>query len=192
MRQKDAKKGLAMMEPWVAEVDRFWFEELPSEAWFRRDEAVDAAIRARFGKLYERLKREGATHAATTPEGAVAAVIVLDQFPRNMFRDSPAAYATDAAALALAKQAVAAGFDHEMEPRRRQFLYLPFMHSEDRAMQARSVALYRDLGDAEALDYALRHQAIIDRFGRFPHRNAVLGRASTAAEIEFLKTNPGF
>ena len=181
-----------MMEGWIADVDRFWFEELPSEAWFRRDEAVDAMIRARFGTLHERLKRDGAARAPATPAGALAAVIVLDQFPRNMFRDSPAAYATDAAALDLAQRAVDAGFDRGLDVHRRQFLYLPFMHSEDPAMQARSVALFRELGDAEALDFAARHQAIIDRFGRFPHRNAILGRASTAAEIEFLKTNPGF
>ena len=181
-----------MTEAWIAEVDRFWFEELSSEAWFRRDEAVDSMIRTRFGALYETLKREGTARAAATPAGALAAIIVLDQFPRNMFRDSPAAYATDAAALALAQQAVAAGFDRGMDSRRRQFLYLPFMHSEDRAMQARSIALYRDLGDAEALDFAERHQAIIDRFGLFPHRNAILGRSSTAAETAFLKANPGF
>ena len=188
----EGHEDLAVTEAWIAAVDRFWFEELPSEAWFRPDEAVDAMIRARFGGLYEELKRDGAARAAATPAGVLAAVIVLDQFPRNMFRGSPAAYATDAAALALAQRAVDAGFDRGIDPRRRQFLYLPFMHSEDPAMQARSVALCRDLGDAEALDFAERHRAIIDHFGRFPHRNAVLGRASTAAEIAFLKANPGF
>jgi uncharacterized protein (DUF924 family) len=117
---------------------------------------------------------------------------VFDQFPRNMFRGTPEAFATDARALELADAAVAAGFDAHLGLHGRQFLYMPFMHSEDGAAQARCVALFGAMGSAELLGFAQSHKDIIDRFGRFPHRNAVLGRASTPAEIEFIKNTPGF
>ena len=118
-------------------------------------------------------------------ETALAAVIGCDQFPRNMFRGTPRAFATDAKALALAEDAIALGFDARVPVVRRQFFYLPFEHAEDRQAQARSVALFAPLGE-ESLRWAQAHKAIIDRFGRFPHRNAILGRASTPEETEFL------
>jgi uncharacterized protein (DUF924 family) len=175
---------------WAEEVNRFWFEELAPEAWFESEAAVDETIRRRFGQLHDRLKRDGVGEALATPRGALAAVIVFDQFPRNMFRESPRAYETDALAQAIAGQAVDAGFDRDLMPQQRHFLYLPFMHAEDRALQARSVDLFGALGLAEPLAYAEHYKAIIDRFGRFPHRNAVLGRRATAAEDAFLRDHP--
>jgi uncharacterized protein (DUF924 family) len=121
---------------------------------------------------------------------ALAAVIVLDQMSRNMFRDIPRAFATDPLALRLAEAAIARGFDAGLTKDQRMFLYLPFQHSEDRRLQARGVALMASLGDAEQSKWAEAHSAIVDRFGRFPHRNRILGRASTPEETEFLK-QPG-
>jgi uncharacterized protein (DUF924 family) len=171
---------------WIDEVYGFWFEELRPEDWFRSNKHTDAAVRQRFSALYRRLA--ASAPAANSPREAVAGVIVLDQFPRNMFRASPQAYATDAAALKLAKAAIAAGFDNGLGMRERQFLYMPFQHSEDLAAQRQSLELFTRLGVPELLHYSEGHKAIIDRFGRFPHRNVVLGRASTPEEIEFLKT----
>ena len=175
---------------WVEEVLGFWFGEFTPEQWFKKDEAVDAIIRARFLALHAQLAAGPPASAATDPRTALAAAIVLDQFPRNMFRGSPRAFATDPQALALAIAAVDAGLDQKLTPSERTFLYVPFEHSEDKAVQARSVALFTALGNANYLDFAIRHKVIVDRFGRFPHRNAVLGRASTAEEIAFLK-EPG-
>ena len=121
----------------------------------------------------------------------MAAVIVLDQFPRNMFRGTAQAFATDAVALKISKDAIAAKLDTQLTPQQRAFLYMPFQHVEDRNDQARSVELFSALG-AESLSYARQHKEVIDRFGRFPHRNAALGRESTPEEIEFMKTHPGF
>jgi uncharacterized protein (DUF924 family) len=171
---------------WIEDVYRFWFEELRPEAWFRTDEATDAAIRHRFSKLYQSLAKT--TPVGERPRQAVAGVIVLDQFPRNMFRGLPEAYATDPMALGLAKAAINAGFDRVVGLRERQFLYMPLQHSEDRAVQRRSVELFADLGAPDLLGFAEHHKAIIERFGRFPHRNAILGRHSTPEEIEFLRT----
>jgi len=127
--------------------------------------------------------REGCAADART---ALAATIVLDQFSRNMFRGTPAAFAADAQALAIAEAAIARGFDVGLPPERRQFFYLPFEHAEDPGLQARCVELFTPLGE-EAVRWAMAHKVIIDRFGRFPHRNAILGRASTPEEIEFLR-----
>jgi uncharacterized protein (DUF924 family) len=179
----------SLHDAWVAEVHAFWFEELKPEQWFRADDAVDAAIGRRFAALHRSLAAESA--GAASPKEAVARVIVLDQFPRNMFRGSPAAYATDPLALECAQAAIAAGFDTALGTRERQFLYMPFQHSEDRRIQQRSVQLFESIGDPGLLDYATEHKAVIDRFGRFPHRNGVLGRPSTDEEIEFLATAGG-
>ncbi len=164
----------------------FWFGELTHQDWFRRDEAIDATIASRFGPVYSEL-RDGVPEAwLATPEGMLAAILVLDQFPRNMFRDDARAFATDDMALALAKEAIAEGIDKTLTPDQRAFIYMPLQHSEDDADQAQSVGLYAMLGVPLNLDFALRHQAVIDRFGRFPHRNAVLGRQSTADEAAFV------
>lgn len=181
-----------MAENWIADVLRFWFVELPPHAWFGGDASTDALVRMRFLTLHEGLRRGLPAGALMAPEPALAAVIVLDQFSRNLYRDQPEAFAADGAALAAAARAVALDFDRMFGPIQRHFFYLPFMHAEDCAMQARSVELCETLDDADVLGYARRHRAVVDRFGRFPHRNSVLGRASTPEEIEFLKAGRGF
>jgi uncharacterized protein (DUF924 family) len=174
----------------VDDIVKFWFGELTPEDWYKADAERDAEIRRRFGPLYENLSVAVPQNWLEMPKGWLAAILVLDQFPRNMFRGDPRAFATDARALALAKQAIAKSVDMRLEPDQRAFIYLPFQHAEDRADQARSLELFTALGNPNNLDFALRHKAIIDRFGRFPHRNAVLGRASTEEELVFLK-EPG-
>jgi uncharacterized protein (DUF924 family) len=174
----------------VDEIVKFWFEELSPDDWYKADARRDAEIRRRFGPLYEKLKVAVPQDWLELPKGWLAAILVLDQFPRNMFRGDPRAFATDAEALALAKRVIAKGVDMRLQPDERAFIYLPFQHSEDGVDQARSLELFTALGNPNNLDFALRHKAIIDRFGRFPHRNAVLGRASTEEESVFLK-EPG-
>ena len=171
----------------IAAVLAFWFVERRPEQWFKKDDGVDTAIRARFGEIYGRLAANVPPHWEETPRGCLAAVIVLDQFPRNIYRDDPRAYATDAAALAIATNAIGQGFDRTLGPVERQFLYMPFQHSEERDVQARSVELFAAIGEPRTLKFARRHQEIVERYGRFPHRNEVLGRKSTEAELAFLE-----
>jgi uncharacterized protein (DUF924 family) len=173
-----------MQNAWVDEVLKFWFDELRPAAWFRTDPKVDAEIRCRFLGLWERFR--AAPPEVSDPKAAVAAVVVLDQFPRNLFRSQPEAYATDAQALAIARAALDQGWDRGLGEPERQFLYMPFQHSEDAADQRRSLELFSTLSIPDAARSAEEHKAIIDRFGRFPHRNAVLGRASTPAETKHL------
>lgn len=175
----------------IGEVLGFWFGELGPEDWFGGGGEIDARIRERFLDLHEALRDEGVPEPwRATARGLLAAVIALDQFPRNLYRGDPRAFAADAAALRLAKEALDRGCDRELSEDERKFLYLPFEHSEDPAEQARSVALFSALGDEIGLDHAVRHKAVVDRFGRFPHRNEALGRPSSPEEIEFLK-EPG-
>jgi uncharacterized protein (DUF924 family) len=175
--------------PWVGEVLGFWFEELGATRWFPRDDAVDERIRVRFLALHERLVSNDGCDV-DTPESILAAVIVVDQFSRNMFRGTSRAFAADPLALRLARRAIAQRFDAAMTIEARLFLYLPFEHSEDPADQALAVDLMRGLGHDDWTRYAESHKAIIDRFGRFPHRNIALGRLSTADELAFL-VQPG-
>ena len=181
----------ALPENWSGDVLRFWFEELEPTAWFKINPETDAAIRLRFLDLHRRLKELPSEQLLSDPQRALAAIIVFDQFSRNMFRGDPDAYATDPLARGLAEKAVEAGFERKLSEAERHFLYLPFMHAEDRESQARSVALCATLVDPEPHQYALGHKAIIDRFGRFPQRNAILDRATTPEEAEFLETLPG-
>jgi len=171
---------------WVDEVIGFWFEELSDAQWFARSDAVDAKIRDRFLPLHESLLAQDVLDAPT-PRRALATVIVLDQFSRNMFRGNARAYATDLIARRLSRSAIELGLDIDMSGPQRMFLYLPFEHSEDAADQLLAVDLMQQLGDPEWTRYAIAHKTIIDRFGRFPHRNAALDRASSAEEIEFLR-----
>jgi uncharacterized protein (DUF924 family) len=172
---------------WVGDVLRFWFEELSETDWFRTHHDIDAQIRDRFLPLHARLIEQNGG-GAVTPRSMLAAVIVLDQFSRNVFRSDPRAYAADPIARRLARSAVEQGFDTAMSAAERMFLYLPFEHSEDAADQLLSLNLFTSLGNDDWTGYAAGHKSIIDRFGRFPHRNAVLGRNSTPDEVEFLKT----
>lgn len=175
-----------MQDDWVEAVHRYWFEALKPAAWFRADASVDAEIRRRFLGLWEALK--AAPPAPRDGRAAVAAAIVFDQLPRNMFRGRTKAYATDRLALEVARAAVDAGLDRGLSQPERQFLYMPFQHSEDLADQRRSVELFSGLTLPGARRSAEEHKALIDRFGRFPHRNAALDRASTAEEVEHLST----
>jgi uncharacterized protein (DUF924 family) len=179
------------VEPaWIDEVLRFWFGELNEEQWFARSDALDAQIRGRFLTLHEQLvTHDRCTFAAPRP--LLAAVIVLDQFSRHLFRETPQAYAADSIARRLARTALEQGLDAAMTKHERLFLYLPFQHSEDRDDQALSLELFERLGAEEWTRYALAHKVIIDRFGRFPHRNATLNRSSTAGEIALLKEPMG-
>jgi uncharacterized protein (DUF924 family) len=172
-------------EPWVEEVLRFWFQELGEALWFVTNDELDCKIRVRFLALHERI----VNIAVPDNSGArvlLAAVIVLDQFSRNMFRGTPRAFAADTIARTLARRAIALGFDVPMAQEERYFMYLPFEHSEDREDQAFAVRLIGQLGNEDWTRYALAHQATIDRFGRFPHRNAALGRTSRPDELPFV------
>ena len=166
----------------------FWFEENGPEQWFTKDVAAfDDAIRARFGTLQARAANGGLANWRQTARGALAEIIVLDQFQRNLFRDDARAFACDAIALDAAKEALAKGFDQALSETERVFLYLPFEHSEAAEDQEASVELYATLTDGSYLEWAEKHKAVINRFGRYPHRNAVLGRESTAEELAFLE-----
>jgi uncharacterized protein (DUF924 family) len=167
-----------------ADILAFWREAGPDK-WFTRDDAFDAEIREKFLGLYEAAAGGKLADWEATAEGALALVIVLDQFPRNIFRGQARCFAADPLARAAANRALKRGDELDVPAQERGFFFLPFMHSEDMADQDRSVALYREAGD-ENLTYALRHQDIIRRFGRFPHRNAILGRATTPEEQAFL------
>jgi uncharacterized protein (DUF924 family) len=163
----------------------FWRSAGPSK-WFSHARAFDDAIRLKFEPVHHAAARGEYDGWATTAEGALALLILLDQFPRNLYRQSGHAYATDGKARAVARAAVEAGFHLAVEPELRQFFLLPFEHSEDLADQEFAIALAAELGDAETLKWARLHRDIIARFGRFPHRNAALGRAMTAPEQEYL------
>ncbi|NJO22812.1 MAG: DUF924 domain-containing protein [Sphingomonadales bacterium] len=176
--------------PWADEILDFWFCEMDRQAWFEKSDATDALIRNRFLALHEKLAGEITLPLDLPPRMVLAAVMAFDQFPRNMFRGTPRAFATDSLALALARQMVDGGHDRSLGKDERMFLYLPFEHSEQAAEQIRCCALFALLEDPELLRYAQAHKDIIDRFGRFPHRNPILGRVSTPEEIEFLK-QPG-
>ncbi|MCO5132505.1 MAG: DUF924 domain-containing protein [Xanthobacteraceae bacterium] len=175
-----------MSHPTPADIIAFW-RDAGFERWYKKDEAFDAEIRRRFLTTWEAALAGERDHWQDSDDGALALLIVLDQFSRNMFRGDPRAFAADAKAREVADRAIARGVDQRIDRVMRQFVYLPFEHSENIADQQRCVALFKALGDAENLRYAEIHEDIIRRFGRFPHRNPVLGRATTAAEQEFLK-----
>jgi uncharacterized protein (DUF924 family) len=170
----------------------FWFKEIPSERWFDSDSAFDAALRERFLDIWQAARAGALRDWADSKEGALALVILLDQFPRNMFRGKADAFATDALAREAAHHAIAKGFDVEVPAGARSFFYLPLTHSESLSDQEDCVRFTRErLGETDSTyPYALRHRAAIARFGRFPARNAALGRPSTSEEIEFLTQNP--
>lgn len=185
------------MKSLAPEVLHFWFGEgadygKAHKRWFEKDPAFDAAVRSRFSQLHEKQTRQRDWLEA--PRDCLARIIVLDQFPRHMYRGSGLSFSSDALALEAARHLVDRGWDRSLLPVERMFAYLPFQHSESLADQERSVALYQPLQEftetADTGRYAIAHRDIIRRFGRFPHRNAALGRASTPEEVEFLK-QPG-
>jgi uncharacterized protein (DUF924 family) len=185
------------LAPLAAEILEFWFGPAPHatrDVWFRKDPAFDAMIVQRFGAQVEAALRGAYRDWTATPHGTLARVLLLDQFTRNIFRDTPRAFAGDEQALAMASAAVDARHDRALDHYERRFLYMPFEHAEDPRAQERSLALFgalaSDLGDPDTFQWAEKHATIIRRFGRFPHRNAILGRAPTAEEVAFLQ-QPG-
>ena len=168
----------------------FWFTELTPKHHFAKDAVLDETIRTRFGATLEAAARCELFAWRATPEGRLAEVLVLDQFSRNVYRDTPRAFAQDALALALAQELVASGQDRSLPAAQRVFAYMPYMHSESALIHAQAVALFGQPGMENNLNFELRHKAIIDRFGRYPHRNALLGRESTPEELVFL-SGPG-
>jgi uncharacterized protein (DUF924 family) len=168
----------------------FWFEEIEPKHWFVKDPDFDALIEGRFASVHRQAQAGELYKWRVSPEGRLAEVIVLDQFSRNMFRDTPKAFACDSLALILAQEAIASKADKALSPIQRSFLYMPFMHSESRTIHEVALALFSQKGLEGNLDFEIRHKEIIDRFGRYPHRNAILGRESSAEELEFLK-HPG-
>ena len=168
----------------------FWFDELDPKDWWRKSEELDSLIEDKFSKLHEYTNNKELDFTSDSPEVRLAKIIVLDQFSRNIYRDKPESFASDILALNLAQDAVRSGLDMQLSPQRRLFLYMPYMHSEDLAIHDEALILFEKLGFAENLKFEHAHRDIIKRFGRYPHRNAVLGRESTPEEIEFLK-EPG-
>lgn len=169
---------------------RFWFEEIPPASWWKVDPAFDRLIGERFGVLHEQAVQAELAAWRSSPVGRLAEVILLDQFSRNRFRGQPRAFAADGMALVLAQEAVASGADMALPVGQRLFFYMPYMHSESRAIHAVADPLFQERAPQDNHRFELRHKAIIDRFGRYPHRNAILGRASTAEELAFLQ-EPG-
>jgi uncharacterized protein (DUF924 family) len=169
---------------------QFWFEETSPAQWWNADAELDRLIVQRFSELHGRATRSELFDWRAEPRGRLAEIIVLDQFSRNMYRGRALAYANDTLALALAQEAVAAKADRALPPEERVFIYMPYMHSESRVIHEVAEHLFTGCGPQSNYDFELRHKAIIDRFGRYPHRNAMLGRPSTAEELAFL-AQPG-
>jgi uncharacterized protein (DUF924 family) len=170
------------------EILEFWFTETDPKLHFQKSLAFDQLIRQRFLQVYETAVRGETIGWRSTPKGRLAEIIVLDQFPRNMFRDSAKAFGSDALALRQALEAIECGADQDLSAEERSFMYMPLMHSEDPVIHEKAVTLFSQTGLEMNLKFEIMHKKIIDRFGRYPHRNKVLGRTSTPEEIEFLKT----
>ncbi len=172
------------------EIIKFWFEEISQTQWWKKDVQFDQLIASRFSEVHGQASRCELYQWRDTAEGRLAEIVVLDQFSRNIYRNSPLSFATDSLALALAQEAIRSGADKSVPEAMRSFFYMPFMHSESAAIHEEAVSLYEAYGNEGNLKFELRHKAIIDRFARYPHRNEILGRDSTAEEIEFL-SQPG-
>ena len=177
---------------WAQQITDFWFSKLTPRDRFSGKIEVDLMIRAKFGALWDVVHSHFAINEASSVTEAHAAIIILDQFSRNLFRRTAAAYSADDVAVRLARWVIETGLDTGLPIDARQFAYMPFMHSEDRALQARSLDLFSNLGRPDLVGYAAHHKRIIDRFGRFPHRNEVLNRSSTTAEIKYMESENRF
>lgn len=184
--------AMAVADPRIEEVLGFWFSPETEPRWFDSTPEFDGELYRRFGALQEGAAAGNLDTWAGTARGALALTILLDQLPRNLYRGTRRAFSCDADARRISRLALEQGFDQQVEARERAFFYLPLMHSEDLGDQQDCVRLYEALGNARSLDYAIQHRDIIARFGRFPHRNAVLARENTPDETEFLKTHKGF
>lgn len=181
-----------MALPTIQDVLMFWFDELTPQQWFNSFDDVDQAIANRFSTAHEAASKGELFEWRETPDGRLAEIIVLDQFARNLFRGDPRSFATDTLALVLAQEAIAAGDDQRIDPERLAFLYMPFMHSESLLMHEIAEKLFDRPGMEMNLKSLRSHTKVLQRFGRYPHRNAAVGRQSTADEIDFLKDGRGF
>ena len=168
----------------------FWFEDTQPKFWFTKNEQFDQLIRERFEAIYIAATRCELSHWRETPEGRLAEIIVLDQFSRNMYRDSAAAFLFDSLAVALCQEAIRVGDDHKLDLQKRKFLYMPLMHSESLIVHEQAMQVFSQPGLEDNYEYELKHKVIIEKFGRYPHRNKLLNRESTQQEIEFLQ-QPG-
>jgi uncharacterized protein (DUF924 family) len=169
---------------------QFWFDDIKPAQWWVKDNDFDQLIKDNYAALHASTHLCELYHWRQTPRGRLAEIIVLDQFSRNMYRDQPQSFASDPLALALSQEAIIAEADQELTPTEKSLLYMPFMHSESAAIHKVAVALYEANGIESNYQFELKHKAIIDEFGRYPHRNEILGRVSTPAELEFL-SGPG-
>ena len=172
------------------EIHKFWFEEIDRSLWWLKNDDFDQLINERFSEIHARAISCELFEWRKTAEGRLAEIIVLDQFSRNMFRDTPLSFANDSLALILSQEAISVGADKELSSIQRSFIYMPFMHSESLRIHEVAIDLYKTNGIQSNLEFEIKHKEIIERFGRYPHRNRILGRASTAEEIEFLN-QPG-
>lgn len=181
-----------MEADWKEQILEFWFVELSPDDWFTGGRDLDERIRSRFSGIYEGLISQTPPEAMLEPQAALAAIIAFDQFPRNMFRGGAKAFASDHLALMLSANALKKGFDRGMTREERQFLAMPLMHSEKLTDQERCVKVFEEIGNDEALKYALEHRDIIEKFGRFPHRNKALNRDTSDAEKAFMQGHEGY
>ncbi|WP_144393931.1 DUF924 family protein [Pleionea sediminis] len=173
-----------------SEVLNFWFDEIEPKSWWQKSNEFDRLITERFGHVHTAATLGELYEWRVTPKGRLAEIIVLDQFSRNIYRNNAKSFLFDTVALVLSQEAINCGDDKKLETHQRLFLYMPFMHSESKVIHEKAVELFSEPGLEGNLDFEMRHKAIIDRFGRYPHRNIVLGRESTAEEVEFLQ-EPG-
>lgn len=174
------------------EILKFWFEETTPEQRFKKDPVFDNVIKKRFEQIYWDILDRRTEDWRRTPEGRLAEIVVLDQFARNMFRDTTQAFKGDELALSLAEEAIAVGDDKKIKKDQRVFFYMPFMHSESAKVHKKAMQIFKEYGNSGVFDYELKHKKIIDEFGRYPHRNKALGRTSTPEEVKWLKAGNGF
>ncbi len=180
----------------MEEILHFWFEEVTDEQKYVRDDSFDELIRRKYKDIYFDIVKSRAKDWVKTPEGSLAAIIVLDQFSRNMFRESKQSFAEDVLALKIAEDMVNSGYDKKIALKRRGAIYMPYMHSESREVHGRALQIFenysKETGNTSSLEYEIKHKEIIDRFGRYPHRNNILGRRFASGEEEFNKKHGGF
>jgi uncharacterized protein (DUF924 family) len=170
----------------------FWFKEVGPKKWFTKDSELDKDIRLRFGLWHDKASQCELYYWRDKAKGRLAEIIILDQFSRNIYRDEPRAFAQDPLALVLAQETVLRKMDQDLSVQERPFIYMPYLHSESMEIHKLAIKLFEAPGLAQSLDYENLHRQIIEKFGRYPHRNAALGRRSNAEELEFLKENPDF
>jgi uncharacterized protein (DUF924 family) len=183
---------LQIPEEIINEIIQFWFEETSAKQKFSKDLEFDELIKLKFRDIYNDIVAGNTVTWRKSAHGRLAEIIVLDQFSRNMFRGNSKSFAEDKLALKLAMEAVEAGADKKLTKEHRVFIYMPYMHSESAEVHKKALELFTELGSENNLEYEIKHKSIIDRFGRYPHRNKLLGRESTPEELEFLKIHSGF